>query len=238
MTKELKFLLDIVAQAREISKEKFTVKLKDGINDLVTNLDVKIEKFLIGKIKESYPDFDIVSEEGNSKRELTDNCFVIDPIDGTINFANGLPLWAIQIACRKGGKTVASVIDFPKIGETFYADKNGAFVNGEKIFVKEVPVRNALYVVDGGGNTLPAFANMMKYTNNFRQFYATCLSFASVAAGRMHGVMFRTDRAWDYLPGLYLAKMAGAKIVDKPCCHAAAMNKEFLDIMIKETTGC
>ena len=162
MTKELKFLLDIVSQAREISKEEFTVKLKDGVNDLVTNLDVKIENFLIGKIKEAYPDYDIVSEEGNSKHQLTDNCFVIDPIDGTINFANGLPLWAIQIACRKNGKTVASVIDFPKLDETFYADKNGAFVNDKKISIREVPVRNALYVVDGGGNTFPALENMMK----------------------------------------------------------------------------
>lgn len=235
MTNELKFLLDIVAQAREISKEEFTVKLKDGVNDLVTNLDVKIEKFLIKQIKKNYPEFDVVSEEGNSKHQLTDNCFVIDPIDGTINFANGLPLWAIQIACRKNGKTVAAVIDFPKLGETCYADKNGAYINGEKISVREVPVRNALFVVDGGGNTLPALENMMKHTNNFRQFYATCLSFTSVAAGRMHGVMFRTDRAWDYLPGLYIAKMAGAKTIDKPGCHGAAMNKEFLDIMIKET---
>lgn len=236
MTRELKFLLDIVSQAREISKESFTVKLKDGVNDLVTNLDIKIENFLIKKIKEAYLSYDIVSEEGNSKHELTDNCFVIDPIDGTINFANGLPLWAIQIACRKNGKTVASVIDFPKLGETFYADKNGAFVNGEKISVKEVPVRNALYVVDGGGNSLPALENMMKHTNNFRQFYATCLSFSSLAAGRIHGVIFRADRAWDFVPGLHLAKMAGAKIVDKTNCHAAAMNKVFLDILVKETS--
>ena len=127
------------------------------------------------------------------------------------------------------------MIDFPKLGETFYADKNGAFVNGIKISVKEVPIRNALYVVDGGGNPLPALENMMKYTNNFRQFYVACLSFASIASGRIHGVMFRTNRAWDYVPGLYLAKMAGAKVVDKPYCHGAAMNKEFLNILIKET---
>lgn len=235
MTKELKFLLSIVEQATEISKEKFTVKLKDGVNDLVTNLDVKIEKFLIKKIKEEYPDFDIVSEEGNSKRQLTDNCFVIDPIDGTINFANGLPLWGIQIACRKGGKTVASVINFPKLGETYYADKNGAFLNGEKIQVRQVPIQNAIYLVDGGGNNLPALENMAKHSINFRHLYATCMSFASVACGRAHGVVFRADRAWDYLPGLYLAQKAGAKIVDKPNFHGAAMNKEFLDILIKET---
>ena len=77
---------------------------------LVTDLDWEIEQFLIGKIRESYPDFDIVSEEYNTNNEVTDNCFIIDPIDGTINFANKLPLWGIQIACIKDGKRVASVI--------------------------------------------------------------------------------------------------------------------------------
>ena len=95
MTTDVKFLIDIVKEAEEISKEEFSVKTKGGESDLVTNLDVKIENYLISRIRESYPEYDIVSEEENFKKEVTDNCFIIDPIDGTINFANNLPLWAI-----------------------------------------------------------------------------------------------------------------------------------------------
>ncbi len=86
---------------------------------------MKIENFLIGEIKKNYPNFDIVSEEGNYNKAVTDNCFIIDPIDGTINFANNVPLWAIQVACKKNGKTVAAVIDMPRINEFYYADNAG-----------------------------------------------------------------------------------------------------------------
>lgn len=235
MNEKLKFLIDIVKQAEEISKEKFDAKLKDGVNDIVTNLDVKIENFLIGKIKENYPNFDIVSEEGNSKQELTDDCFVIDPIDGTINFANGLPLWGIQVACRENGKTIASVIDLPKLNEFYYADENGAFLNGEKISVRQVPIRNALFTVDGGGSNIEAITKMTKYTTNYRHFYAMCVAISFLASGKIHGVVFRADRAWDYLPGMYIAQQAGAVVIDKKGCHIGAMNEEFALLLEKET---
>ena len=98
---EIEFLKRIVNEANKISKRSFEVHSKGGENDLVTNLDLEIEKYLIDQIKENYPGFDIVSEELNTNGKVSDNCFIIDPIDGTINFANNLPLWGIQVACRK-----------------------------------------------------------------------------------------------------------------------------------------
>lgn len=236
MTEELKFLIDIVKKAEEISNEEFVVEAKSGGGnyDLVTNLDVKIEEFLIGEIKKQYPYFDIVSEEENYKQIPTDNCFIIDPIDGTINFANNLPLWAIQIACRKDGETVASVINMPRIKEFYYADKSGAYLNGQKITVKEVPVKNALYAIDGNNN-LPALLRMRPYSSNRRNFGGVCVSMAFLAAGRIHGAVFRSDKPWDYEPGLFLVKMAGGEIASQPGFHGGAMNREFLDILKLET---
>jgi myo-inositol-1(or 4)-monophosphatase len=235
MNKDLEFLIKIVKEAKEISNKKFEVKQKGTDNDLVTNLDVEIEEYLIKKMKEAYPTFDIVSEEENYKKELSDNCFTIDPIDGTINFANGLPFWGIQVACIRDGKTVAAVIDLVKLNELYYADETGAYLNGEKISVREVPIKNALYDILGL-DTNPCFVSMRKYSKSKRHFGSVCVSMAFLASGRIHGVAFRKDTIWDYVPGLFIAKMAGAKIKDIPSFHSCAMNQEFLDILEKETT--
>ena len=230
---ELEFLKRIVAEANKITNKPFEVHAKGGEYDLVTNLDLEVEKYLISEIKENYPNFDIVSEEFNNNTEVTDNCFIIDPIDGTINLANNLPLWGIQIACVKNGETIASIISFPKLNETYYADKTGAYLNGEKITVKEVPLKNALYSILGS-NVLPSMQRMRKYSSNRRCFGAACITLAYLAAGKIHGAVFIWDKPWDYEPGLFLCKMAGAKIKSVNGFRAAAMNQEFLDILEKE----
>lgn len=234
MSKELEFLLNIVKEANKISEKQFEVKQKGNYSDLVTNLDLEIEKYLIEQIKANYPDFDIVSEEFNTNNEVTDNCFIIDPIDGTINFANNVPLWAIQIAMRVDGETVASVISMPRINELYYADKSGAYLNDKKISVREVPIKNALYAIDGNNN-LGCLKRMRNHSYSKRYFGGVCVSMAFTAAGRIHGAVFRSDKPWDYEPGLFICEMAGAKIKNVSGFHAAAMNEEFLNILEKET---
>lgn len=234
MRKEIDFLKEIVLKANDISKNAFEICNKGAENDLVTNLDLEIEKFLIDEIKKEYSDFDIVSEEYNTNSQITDNCFIIDPIDGTINFANNLPLWGIQVACIRNGKTIASVISLPRMNEFYYADETGAYLNDKKISVNEVPIKNALYSIDGNNN-LPCMQRMRKYSSNRRNFGGVCVSMAFVASGRIHGAVFRSDKPWDYEPGLFLCKMAGASICNKSGFHAAAMNEEFLNILELET---
>ena len=231
---ELEFLKRIIKEAEKISQKHFEVHQKDDKGDLVTNLDTEIEKYLIGQISQSYPDYTIVSEEFNSENLPTDNCFIIDPIDGTVNFANGLPLWGIQIACKKGGKVVASVIDLPKANEFYFADETGAYLNDQKISVKEVPIKNTIYSIVGN-NAIHDTGKMQKYSRNHRNFGAICVALAFMASGKIHGVNFRVEYPWDYEPGLFLCKMAGAKTKNIKGFHAAAINQEFLDILEKET---
>lgn len=231
--KKIDFLKKIVLEANKITLKSFSVENKGTGHDLVTNLDLEIEKYLISEIKKEYPDFDIVSEEYNTENKVTDNCFIIDPIDGTINFANNLPLWGIQIACVKDGKTVASVISLPRINEFYYADETGAYLNDNKLTIKEVPLKNALYAIEVPDNLSYLF-NIEKYSCNKRHFGATCISMAFVASGKIHACIFTEDRAWDYEPGLFLCKMAGASIKSVNGFHAAAMNSEFLNILEQE----
>lgn len=97
MSNELKFLIDLVKGASLLINDEFEIKVKDENGDLVTNFDYEIEKYIMNIIKENYPNFSIISEEYNSKEGLTDNCFTIDPIDGTINFAHKVPLWEFKL---------------------------------------------------------------------------------------------------------------------------------------------
>ena len=147
---EGEFIKRIVREAEKLLARDFAVYAKGREGDLVTDIDYLVERFLIERIRAEYPDFAIISEEFNADTELSDNCFIIDPIDGTKNFANGLPLWGIQVACRKNGETIASVISMPALKEFYFANESGAYLNGKKISVREVPVLNAFYAVIGG----------------------------------------------------------------------------------------
>lgn len=131
---EGKFIQRIVREAEKLLSRDFAVYAKGSEGDLVTDVDYLVERFLIEKIQAEYPDFAIISEEFNADTELSDNCFIIDPIDGTKNFANGLPLWGIQVACRKNGQTIASVISMPALKEFYFADESGAYLNGRENF--------------------------------------------------------------------------------------------------------
>ena len=235
MSKDVEFLIKVVKEAEKIVSNNFNIDAKGGENDLVTDLDVKIEKYIINEIKKEYPEFDIVSEEENSKKEVSENCFIIDPIDGTINFANGLPLWGIQIACVKNGETIASVINMPDINELYYADNTGAYLNGKRIYVKEVPIKNTLYTIDAS-DIYASVDKMRKSTPGIRKFGGVCVSLAFLSAGRIHGAVYRKDKPWDYEPGLFLVKMAGGAVSSKPGFHGAAMNEELLNILEVQTS--
>ena len=231
---EIDFLKRITKEAEKISKQSYSTHQKDNDGDLVTDLDLEIEKYLIKEIQQNYPNYDIISEEFNSDGNITENCFIIDPIDGTINFANGLPLWGTQIACRKNGKTIASVINLPKIGEFYYADQTGAYLNNQKITVKKVPLKNTIFsIVDR--SSISGTEKMRKYSKNNRSFGSICVALAFMASGRIHGVNYRGEHPWDYEPGLFICQMAGAKTKSIKGFHAAAMNQEFLDLLEKET---
>lgn len=230
MSDELKFLIDVVKGASLLITEEFEVHAKGNKGDLVTNFDFEIEKYIIDKIKQNYPNFSIISEEYNSGKTLTNNCFTIDPIDGTINFANNVPLWGIQVACIKEKKTCAAVIYIPKMNELFYADENGAFLNNKPIKVNLLDSKRGLYSIEGP-NRLLGQVKMKQINPHCRDFFCAAINYAWVACGRLSATIFRKDSLWDYVPGQYIVEKAGGVMYNENGAHIAANNNEFLNVI-------
>ena len=230
MREELKFLIDVVKDASLLITDEFEINAKGDKGDLVTNLDLEIENYIIEKIKQNYPEFSIVSEEYNSEEELTDNCFTIDPIDGTINFAHNIPLWGIQIACIKENKTCAAVIYIPKMNELYYADENGAYLNDEPIKVNSLNSKEGVYSIEGP-NKLPGQAKMKQINPHCRDFFCAAVNYAWVACGRLSATIVTKDSYWDYIPGQYIVEKAGGVIYNDNGAHIAANNNEFLQVI-------
>ena len=230
MSKDLEFLIELVKGASHLINNKFEVKEKGENGDLVTNLDYKVEKYIIEKIKESYPSFSIVGEEYSSDKQLSDNCFTVDPIDGTINFAHNIPFWGIQVACIRDKKTCAAVIYLPKLDELYYADENGAFMNGKSIKVNKLDINKGLYVIEGPENLIKQ-VKMKEINVHCGDFHCSAVNFAWVACGRLSGTNFLVDTLWDYIPGQYIVSKAGGVFYNDTKMHIAANNQEFLDII-------
>ena len=230
MQKITKYLCRIIKQAAKMTDQSFKVYSKDEFGDIVTDIDKKIESFLIDKLERKYPEYDIVSEEFTPNRAVSSHCFVIDPIDGTGNFAGGIPLWGIQIAAIENGDVVSSVIYLPKINEFYYADCDGAYLNDTRLEITpEIKYTKQVFAISG--NSLPVIFQKGSQIShrNFRCINSASVAYAWVAAGRLNGYCLCSDKKWDYIPGMYLVQIAGGFTKDEPCHHAAATNREMLD---------
>jgi myo-inositol-1(or 4)-monophosphatase len=118
--------------------EKLQVS-KKGPSDFVTNSDIKAEKIIIEELKKARPNYSIISEEnGTEKNKDKNNTWIIDPIDGTINFLHGIPHFAISIALKSNEEIISGLIFDPIKNEIFFAEKeNGAFFNNHRIRVSK-----------------------------------------------------------------------------------------------------
>ena len=233
MTNDAKFLIKTAKKASKLISKKIDVKQKDDKGDLVTNFDYEIEKYIIKQINKHYPSFDIISEEFNTNNKLSKNCFTIDPIDGTVNFANNIPLWGIQIACIKNGETCSSVIYLPKLNELYFADETGAYLNNKKLEIKEKKLINCLFEVDTKDikDTLGTISNVSNTVKKFRNLGSAALAFAWTASGKLGGTIFQSETPWDFVPGIFLVKQAGGFVVNKTGCHLASCTKEFANVL-------
>ena len=118
--------------------EKLQVS-KKGPSDFVTNSDLKVEKIIIEELKKAKPNYSIISEEkGIENNKDENNTWILDPVDGTVNFLHGIPHFAISIALKSENEIVSGLIFDPIKNEIFYAEKNnGAFFNNQRIRVSK-----------------------------------------------------------------------------------------------------
>ena len=183
--------------------EKLQVS-KKGVADFVTNADLKVEKIIIEELKKARPDFSFISEEnGIKKNKNTNNTWIIDPIDGTVNFLHGVPHFAISIALRSNNEIISGLIYDPIKDEMFFAEKNsGAFLNNQQIRVsKKNVIKNCLFTT---GETLEKEPDFL-----YRKSGCAALDLAYVAAGRYDGYFQKNLNLWDIAAGIVLLNEAG-----------------------------
>ena len=183
--------------------EKLQVS-KKGPNDFVTNSDLKTEKIIIDELKKAKPNYSILSEEkGIENNKDENNTWIIDPIDGTINYLHGIPHFAISIALKSYDQIIAGLIYDPIKDEMFYAEKNnGAYFNNQRIKVsKKNKIEDCLFVA----------GSKINYDNELliRNSGCAALDMAYVASGRYDGYFQKNINLWDIAAGIIIVEEAG-----------------------------
>ena len=188
--------------------EKLQVS-KKGPKDFVTNSDLKTEKIIIEELKKARPHYSILSEENgyNENKDLK-NTWIIDPIDGTVNFLHGIPHFAISIALKTNNEIVSGLIYDPIKDEMFFAEKNnGAYFNNHRIRVsKKNDLNECLFVTGAKMKNEPDIT--------LRKSGCAALDMAYIASGRYDGYFQDGLNLWDIAAGIILIKEAGGIIND------------------------
>ena len=182
----------------------------------------RTEKILVEELQKAHPDYGIITEEtGHINKSNTKNRWIIDPIDGTMNFLNGIPQFAISIGYEEDGEIKCGVIFNPILNEMFFAEKgNGAYLNNSRIRVSnKKKIKDALLVTGGpkGGSKIKEkifseYIKISKQVSNVRKFGSASLDLAYVACGRFDGYWQRELNFWDIAAGTIILKEAGGFI--------------------------
>ena len=190
-----------------------------GPGDFVSSADKRTEKILIEELQKAHPEYGIITEEsGYINKSNTNNRYIIDPIDGTLNFLNGIPQFAISIGYEENNEIKCGVIFNPIMNEMFCAEKgNGAYLNNSRIRVsKQKKIKNALIVTGGpkGASKIKdkifsEYISVSKNVSNVRKFGSAALDIAYVACGRFDGYWQRELNYWDIAAGIIIIKEAG-----------------------------
>ena len=198
--------------------EKLQVS-KKGPTDFVSNADLKAEKIIIDELKKAKPNYSIISEEnGIENNKDKNNTWIIDPIDGTINYLHGIPHFAISIALKTKNEIVSGCIFDPIKDEIFYAEKNiGAFFNNRRIRVSKKNKINECLFVTGG-------KIKKKLDIQYRRSGSAALDMAYVAAGRYDGYFQNELNLWDIAAGIILIKEAGGLINEIDLSQSKKLN--------------
>lgn len=222
MTVTLEFLTNLAREAGQI--------LLDGLDDvhtldykgptnIVTEIDKKAEDFIVGKIKQSFPDHTIIAEESGKTQGDKGKNWYIDPVDGTSNYARGLPLFAVSIGFEEDGLMKYGCVYDPVRDECFSSEREkGAWLNGKKIYVSKTSelidamlVTGFPYNMKQENNNLDHFSEIIKEAHVVRRLGSAALDQVYVAAGRLDAYWEIGVESWDLAAGTLIVKEAGGK---------------------------
>ena len=225
LTRELEAAIEAAKVAGQVLRDRFGQRLDvqyKGEVDLVTEVDEKAEQTIKKALREAFPAYGILAEEGGSLPGEGDTRWVVDPLDGTTNYAHGLPFFCVSIALERAGEVILGVVHDPMVQETYVAERGGgATLNGQPIGVSNTdePIRALLatgfpYDRDEMSAVLDLFGRFAMRTQGMRRLGSAALDLCYVAAGRLDGYYERGVKAWDIAAGVVILEEAGGKITD------------------------
>ena len=201
----------------------FKISNKEGINNLVTEADHAAEKAIIDVIQKTFPDHFILSEEVGEMKTDSDYKWIIDPIDGTVNFANGIPLCCVSIGVEHKGEMILGAVHNPIMNEFFFAERGkGATLNDKSIRVsdKTEVIHSCLVTgfpytyLDQEYGPLQVFEKLIRKGIPVRRLGSAAIDLCWVAAGRFDGFYEHKLAAWDSAAGFLIVEEAGGKVTD------------------------
>ena len=219
-------LSDLEALARAAGKILYDGYEKDhevqfkGVIDLVTEIDHQSEEYLLGEISRHWPESRVFAEESGESGQ-GDLVWYIDPLDGTVNYAHGVPIFCVSIACAWEGQTRLGVVYDPMRDEMFAAERGkGAWLNGRVLKVSSATELQKSLLVTGfpydtwtaKPNNLEFFGRFARMTQGVRRLGSAALDACYVAAGRLDGFWELALRAWDIAAAALIAEEAGARV--------------------------
>ena len=211
------------AELRRYFNGSFTISSKESINDLVTDADHASERAIIKIIQDKHPDHFILSEETGSVQTNSKTKWIIDPIDGTINFANGIPICCVSIGVEQDGEMLMGAVFNPFMNELFFAEKGkGATLNEKPIKVsdKDNLLTSCLVTgfpyqyLDVANGPLEIFEKLIRKSIPVRRLGSAALDLCWTAAGRFDGFYEHKLQAWDSAAGYLIVQEAGGVVTD------------------------
>ena len=224
----LDFAIETAREAGRVLGERFgraslEVTHKGDI-DLVTESDLAAERLIVERIRSHYPRHAILAEESGASEQVGGGAgeykWIIDPLDGTTNYAHGYPCYCVSIALERAGVLLLGVIHDPTRDETFAAERGaGATLNGRRIRVSEINDLNEAmlctgypYDVRGRDNFVRNFKNFILHAQGVRRDGSAALDLAYVACGRFDGFWEEGLRPWDVAAGAVIVEEAGGRV--------------------------
>jgi myo-inositol-1(or 4)-monophosphatase len=222
---ELEAALGAAQAAGEVLRDGFGLRRQvryKGEVDLVTEMDERAEGIIREALLGAYPSYGMLAEEGGALPGEEDARWIVDPLDGTTNYAHGLPVFAVSIALEKAGEVVVGVVHDPMREETFVAERGrGARLNGESTSVSQTDELIRALVVTGfpyDRDDVPAaldlFGRFSMLAQGMRRLGSAALDLCYVAAGRLDAYYERGIHAWDVAAGNLILEEAGGRITD------------------------
>jgi len=222
---------------KNVGKIRHIERKGEQETNLVTEIDKKAEETIIRRIKKHFPDHNFLGEESGSAEIKSEYRWIIDPLDGTVNYTHSLPIYSVSIGLEHKGKIVLGVVYDPSLDELFTAEKGkGARLNKKRIQVSKTSRLIESLVVTGFPYTvnktpepdITHFRNFIIEAQGVRRLGSAALDLSYVACGRFDGFWEGTLNPWDMAAGVLLVTEAGGTWTDYRGFPSNVYNKQML----------